>query len=103
MSRSGPGLGKRPRRQRGAVEDRWRKRGTDEDGNTIEVPSASAGKVTRWRARYVDNAGQEHTRHFDRKVDAQKWLKDTMASVVRGDHVSPKVTRLTVGEWSDKW
>lgn len=66
------------------------------------MPSAIAGKVARL-ARYVDNAGKEHTRHFDRKVDAQKWLKDAMASVVRGDHVAPKVARLTVGEWSDKW
>ena len=46
---------------------------------------------------------QCRTRHFDRKVDAQKGLKDAMASVVRGDHVAPKVARLTVGEWSDKW
>src|SRR5215216_7204336 len=103
MSTSEPGRGKRPRSQRGSVEDRWRKRAKDEHGNTIEVPSAVAGKVTRWRARYVDNAGKEHTRHFDRKVDAQKWLKDAMASVVRGDHVAPKVARLTVGEWSYKW
>jgi hypothetical protein len=69
----------------------------------MEVPSSVAGKVTRWRARYVDDAGKEHTRHFDRKVDAQKWLKEAMASVVRGDHVAPKVARLTVEEWSDKW
>ena len=103
MSTSEPGRGKRPRSQRGAVEDRWRKRGKDEHGNTIEVPSAVAGKVTRWRARYVENAGKEHTRHFDRKVDAQKWLKEAMASIVRGDHVAPKVARLTVGEWSDNW
>jgi hypothetical protein len=99
MSTSEPGRGKRPRSQRGAVEDRWRKRGKDEHGNTIEVPS----KVTRWRARYVENAGKEHTRHFDRKVDAQNWLKEAMASIVRGDHVAPKVARLTVGEWSGKW
>ena len=26
-----------------------------------------------------------------------------MASIVRGDHVAPKVARLTVEEWSDKW
>jgi hypothetical protein len=26
-----------------------------------------------------------------------------MASIVRGDHVAPKVARLTVGEWSNKW
>jgi hypothetical protein len=46
---------------------------------------------------------KEHTRHFDRKVDAQKWLKEAMASIVRGDYVAPNVARLTVGEWSDKW
>jgi hypothetical protein len=103
MSRSEPRRGKRPRSQRGAVEDRWRKRAKDEYGNTIEAPSSVAGKVTRWRARYVDNAGKEHTRHFDRKVDAQNWLKEAMASIVRGDHVAPKVARLTVGEWGDKW
>ncbi len=93
----------RPRSQRGAVEDRWRKKAKDEHGNAVEVPSANAGKVTRWRARYVDNAGREHTKHFDRKVDAQNWLKQSMASVVRGDHVAPKTARLTVGEWCDTW
>jgi len=103
MNRSAPDQGKRPRSQRGAVEDRWRKRAKDEHGYTIELPSSVAGRVTRWRARYVDNVGKEHTRHFDRKVDAQRWLKDAMASIVRGDHVAPKVARLTVGEWSNKW
>jgi hypothetical protein len=29
--------------------------------------------------------------------------KDAMACIVRGDHVAPKMARLTVGEWSDKW
>lgn len=28
----------------------------------------------KWRARYRDEAGKEHSRHFDRKVDAQQWL-----------------------------
>jgi len=27
-----------------------------------------------WRARYRDAAGAEHSRHFARKVDAQRWL-----------------------------
>lgn len=94
---------KQRRSQRGAVEDRWRKRVKDEDGNTLEVPSAVAGTVTRWRARYVDNAGQEHTRAFDRKVDAQKWLDAQLAALLRGDHIAPRDARLTVGEWCDKW
>lgn len=91
------------RSQRGGVEDRWRKRVKDEHGNTIEVPSSVAGTVTRWRARYVDPAGEERTRHFQRKADAQSWLDQQMASVIRGDHVAPKDAKLTVGEWADKW
>jgi integrase len=70
---------------------------------TWTVPSPVSGKVRRWRARYVDNAGREHSRTFDRKVDAQKWLDAQVASLLRGDHVAPKDAKLTVGEWCDKW
>jgi hypothetical protein len=91
------------RSQRGAVEDRWRKRIKDTDGNAIDVPSAVAGTVTRWRARYVDNAGREHTRAFDRKGDGQKWIDKQLSALLRGDHVAPKGAKLTVGEWCDKW
>jgi hypothetical protein len=91
------------RNQRGSVEDRWRKRVRDANGTTIDVPSAVSGKVRRWRARYVDNAGREHSRTFDRKVDAHKWLDAQVASLLRGDHVAPKDAKLTVGEWCDKW
>ena len=94
---------KQRRNQRGSVEDRWRKRVKDESGNTVDAPSAVAGKVRRWRARYVDNAGREHSRTFDRKVDAQKWLDAQLASLLRGEHVAPKDAKLTVGEWCDKW
>ena len=31
------------------------------------VPSATHGKKARWRARYVDDDGHEHTRAFARK------------------------------------
>ena len=65
----------------------------------IEVPSAVVGMVTRWRARYVDNAGREHARAFDRKVDAQKWIEKQLSALLRGDHVAPEDAKLTVGEW----
>jgi hypothetical protein len=91
------------RSQRGAVEDRWRKRVKEENGKTVEVPSAVTGKVTRWRARYVDNAGREHTRAFDRKVDAQKWIDRELADLIRGDHVAPRDSKVAMGEWCDIW
>ena len=33
----------------------------------------------KWRARYRDDAGKEHARHFERKVDAQRWLDEVTA------------------------
>lgn len=30
----------------------------------------------RWRARYRDEAGREHSRHFTRKIDGQRWLDE---------------------------
>jgi integrase len=91
------------RNQRAAVEDRWRKRVKDQDGRTVEVPSSVDGKVTRWRARYVDHSGKEYTKHFDRKVDAQNWLNTVTASLVRGEHVAPKTARTSVTAWCDTW
>lgn len=57
----------------------------------------------RWRARYRDVAGIEHSRHFDRKADAQRWLNGVTASVVRGDYVDPKQARMTMEDWARTW
>jgi len=57
----------------------------------------------RWRARYRDDAGKEHARHFDRKVDGQRWLNEQTAKLVMGTHVAPRDARTTVGEWCDTW
>lgn len=56
-----------------------------------------------WRARYRDEAGKEHARHFPRKVDAQRWLDEVTTSVVTGNYVDPKTARITVGEWCELW
>jgi integrase len=58
----------------------------------------------KWRARYRDEAGKEHSRHFDRKVDAQHWLDQVTSAVVTGTYADPKAGRITFaaffGEWS---
>lgn len=56
-----------------------------------------------WRARYRDEAGKEHARHFPRKVDAQRWIDDVTASVVAGTYIDPKTAQTTVQEWSVIW
>ena len=60
----------------------------DADGNRVVNPETGKG-VTEvvgevWRARYADDAEREHTRHFKRKVDAQAWINNVTASMVRG-------------------
>ncbi|MFO6454075.1 MULTISPECIES: tyrosine-type recombinase/integrase [unclassified Aeromicrobium] len=57
----------------------------------------------KWRARFRDDAGKEHARHFDRKIDAQQWLDKITADLDRGTYVAPKDARITVGEWCERW
>ena len=57
----------------------------------------------RWRARYRDDGGKEHSKHFDRKVDAQRWLDETTAAVVTGQYVDPQAGRVTFTAFYKEW
>ncbi|PZG54324.1 site-specific integrase [Spongiactinospora gelatinilytica] len=57
----------------------------------------------KWRARFRDDTGKEHAKHFARKVDAQAWLDEKTASLVTGTYVDPKTARVTVAEWCATW
>jgi hypothetical protein len=57
----------------------------------------------RWRARYRNEAGKEHAKHFDRRVDGQRWLDAITASVVRGDYVDPKLGRTNFAAYVQTW
>ena len=54
----------------------------------------------QWRARYRDDAGKEHARHFARKIDAQRWLDEVTASVLTGAYVDPRAGRVTFAEYA---
>jgi len=84
------------RNRRAGVEDLWTKTVRDGDGNAKTVPSARHGIGMRWRARYVDDRGSEHTKAFTRKADAQRWLDTQTAALVSGTHVAPRDAQLTV-------
>jgi hypothetical protein len=57
----------------------------------------------QWRARYRDGSGREHARHFDRKVDGQRWLDEVTAAVVTGQYVDPRAGRITFKEYAEAW
>lgn len=57
----------------------------------------------QWRARYRDEMGREHARHFSRKTDARAWLNQVTASVVTGLYVDPKAGRVAFRDFYDEW
>ncbi|TFC84853.1 tyrosine-type recombinase/integrase [Cryobacterium sp. TMT4-31] len=56
-----------------------------------------------WRARYRDDAGKEHARHFDRKIDGQRWLDEVTAGRVTGTYVSPAAGKVTLRAFYLVW
>jgi len=57
----------------------------------------------QWRARYRDAQGQEHSRHFARKLEAQRWLDEVTAAVVTGAYVDPNAGKQTFREYAEHW
>ena len=87
------------RNRRAGVEDRWhRRRCATSTATRKPCPSSQyGGNRMRWRARYVDERGREHTQAFARKVDAQRWLDQTDGGrSYRRTHVAPRDAQLTV-------
>ena len=56
-----------------------------------------------WRARYRDDAGKEHARHFARKVDGQNWLDEIIAARKTGQYVDPNAGRVTFKNFYAEW
>lgn len=56
-----------------------------------------------WRARYRDDTGKEHARHFKLKRDAQRWLDEVTTSVVTGMYVDPRAGSALWSTWTDAW
>lgn len=66
-------------------------------GNIAKRPNG------KWRARYRDETGREHSRHFSRKVDAQQWLDRVTAAVVTDSYVDSKAGRITFTQFYEDW
>jgi integrase len=56
-----------------------------------------------WRARYRDDAGKEHARHFAKRAEAQRWLDSVTAAQVRGDYINPRNGRIKFAQFAHQW
>lgn len=57
----------------------------------------------RWQAAYRGPDGRERTKTFDRKVDAERWLTNAEADLLRGTWVDPAESRTTLADYSARW
>lgn len=91
------------RHQRAGIDDRWHKKVKGSDGKVRKERSAVYGKVTRWRVRWVDDSGTEHTRVFERRPDAQAHLDGLTADIQQGTYVDPRKSAETFGSVAEQW
>jgi integrase len=57
----------------------------------------------QWRARYRGPDKRERSRHFARKIDAERWLAGVEVAKTRGEWIDPTLSRVTVGTWCRTW
>ena len=57
----------------------------------------------KYRARYRDAGGREHAKHFERKIDAQRWVREQESSRDAGTWVDPRAGRRPLSEYVIAW
>lgn len=56
-----------------------------------------------YRARYRDQDGREHAKHFTLKGEAQSWLNDQTAAIVTGQWADPRAGKITWSTFCSDW
>jgi integrase len=112
------------RSSRAGVEDRWHRppRRAEQVPNPADHPStghwcmdprhatpgtlvttARHGQGKRWLARWVDHDGQERSKAFDRKTDAQRHTAEVTAALTTGTYADPKRGAVTFAAVAEPW
>jgi integrase len=67
------------------------------------VEKRTQAGTLRWRARYRSPDGQERSKSFIRKVDAEQFLAQVEVDKARGTWIDPDLATLPLREWDDRW
>ena len=57
----------------------------------------------RWQARYVGEDRKEHAKLFALKKDAQSWLDQQTADLIRGEWTDPAAGKETLRTYATRW
>lgn len=67
------------------------------------IEAKAKSTAAAWRARFVDDSGREHAKHFARKRDAQAWLDAQTTATATGTYVVPNAGKVTFHEYAEAW
>ena len=67
------------------------------------VTTARHGQGKRWLARWVDHDGQERSKAFDRKAEAQHHITDVTTALTTGSYADPRRGAVTFETVSEPW
>ncbi len=57
----------------------------------------------KWRARYRAPDNLEKSSTFDRRIDAERWLSETVTAKARGLWVDPALGKTKLRGWAERW
>jgi integrase len=57
----------------------------------------------RWKARLTVAGHGTRNKTFDRKIDADKWLRNEQARLDRSEWTDPRLARTTFADWAIPW
>jgi integrase len=55
---------------------------------------------TSWQARWRDPAGEQRSKNFDRRVDAERHLTTVEARKLAGNYIDPRAGRIQLGDFT---
>jgi len=70
---------------------------------------SSFGNITqrpenkRWRARWQDSGGRQHSKTFATNKEAAAWLASVSTDRARGEWTDPRAGRIALAEWARQW
>jgi integrase len=85
------------------VDDRWIRKVRHPDDSVTAERTERYGKGLRYRARYTDPDGTEHSRSFadGRKREAVSWVQQQAADVARGTWTDLQAGKMTLRRFAE--
>lgn len=60
--------------------------------------------IGKWRARYREHpGGPQRARHFERKIDAERFLTSVQSRLLDGSYIYPSAGQQTLREYAPAW